>query len=80
MVKTQIRLLHQEKSDLCLDFFAVPSLHSLKPPEGGLEMIDSWQGIHVSIFRPPDMRAYWKIIFFISRPNICCGYSKEPSQ
>ena len=58
MVKTQIRLLLQERSDLCLHFFAVPSLHSLKPPEGGLEMTDLWQVIHVSIFRPPAKRAY----------------------
>ena len=26
------------------------------------------------------MSAYWKISFFISHQNICCGYSKEPSQ
>ena len=30
--------------------------------------------------RPTDKSAYWKIIFFISHPKICCGYSKEPSQ
>ena len=27
-----------------------------------------------------DKSLYWKSIFFISHPNICCGYSKEPSQ
>ena len=26
--------------------------------------------------RPPDRSAYWKTIFLISQPNICCGYSK----
>ena len=30
--------------------------------------------------RPPDKSAYWKFIFFLSHPHICCGYSKEPSQ
>ena len=29
--------------------------------------------------RPPDKSAYWKFIFLISQPNICCGYSKEPT-
>ena len=32
------------------------------------------------LYRPPDKSAYWKTIFFISHPNICCGYWKEPSQ
>ena len=32
------------------------------------------------VFRPPDKRAYWKIIFLFLNQNICCGYSKEPSQ
>ena len=27
--------------------------------------------------RPLDRSAYWKNIFLISHPNICCGYSKE---
>ena len=27
----------------------------------------------------PDKSAYLKTIFFISHPNICCRYSKEPS-
>ena len=31
-------------------------------------------------YRPPDKSAYWKIIFLFLNQNICCGYSKEPSQ
>ena len=30
--------------------------------------------------RPPDKSVYWKIIFVFLTRNICCGYSKEPSQ
>ena len=30
--------------------------------------------------RPLVKGAYQKFIFLISKPNICCGYSKEPSQ
>ena len=29
---------------------------------------------------PLDRSAYWKNIFLVSHPNICCGYSKEPSE
>ena len=29
---------------------------------------------------PPDQSAYWKIISLFLIQNICCGYSKEPSQ
>ena len=29
---------------------------------------------------PPDKSAYLKIIFLFFNQNICCGYSKEPSQ
>ena len=32
------------------------------------------------VFRPPDKSAYWKTIFLFLDQNICCGYSKEPSQ
>ena len=38
-----------------------------------------WQGPSLSTIRPPDKRAYQKIIFFLFlNQNICCGYSKEP--
>ena len=30
--------------------------------------------------RPPDKSTYLKIIFLFLNQNICCGYSKEPSQ
>ena len=30
--------------------------------------------------RPPDKSAQLKIIFLFLKQNICCGYSKEPSQ
>ena len=30
-----------------------------------------------NFYRPPDKSAYLKIIFIISQPNICCGYSKN---
>ena len=33
-----------------------------------------------SEFRPPDKRAYLKLFFLLLNQNICCGYSKEPSQ
>ena len=33
------------------------------------------------ILRPPDKSAYWKKLFFLFvNQNICCGYSKYPSQ
>ena len=32
------------------------------------------------VFRPPDKSVYWKTIFLFLDQNICCGYSKEPSQ
>ena len=31
-------------------------------------------------YRTLDKRAYQKIIFLFLNQNICCGYSKEPSQ
>ena len=36
--------------------------------------------ISVSYSRPPDKSVYWNIIFLFLNQNICCGYSKEPSQ
>ena len=36
--------------------------------------------IVMALFRPPDKSAYWKLFFLFLSQNICCGYSKEPSQ
>ena len=36
--------------------------------------------LYFVVFRTPDKSVYKKIFFSFLNQNICCGYSKEPSQ
>ena len=49
-------------------------LDATKP---AFEVSDQTTKVQASL-RPQDKSASLKIIFLISQPNICCGYSKEP--
>ena len=71
--------------------FSLPlSWSSLDITEILLNMIKNFNSFKTLIFtvyslisgtagRPPDKSANWEIILFFIQ-NICCGYSKEPSQ
>ena len=39
-----------------------------------------WSAQKIAYIRSSVKCVYQKINFLISQPNICCGYSKEPSQ
>ena len=63
-------------ADLDLRWFFSPQEH-LIVPTGHLLGRDS---IRLVWFRPPDKSLYGKTISLSLIQNICCGYSKEPSQ
>ena len=52
-------------SVLTLNFWTESRPNSVKPNQ---------------VYRPLVKSGYQKNDFLISQPNICCGYSKEPSQ
>ena len=60
-----VRIANREDPDQLL-FLGLPCLSRLL-----------WRELR-TFTRPPDKSAYWKTIFFISHPKICCGYSNEP--
>ena len=37
-------------------------------------------GTHANVYRLPDMSAHLNNVLLFLNQNICCGYSKEPSQ